>query len=196
MKFEKVVSLPIIGTLFGIANSYVSGGNFESDTEIAPIKDWGRVIGIPFLLAATISFWMVYPNITEIFSEKKSLPPLGSLLSDPGSLLVGILPNVLGFGIGVYALVFSISNGIVKEFNSEIQNKNPKKSVLALNADMAFPLMALLLAISYGLIIRKAPENLLAIMIGWTALWYSLILTLGVIGTLFRLGEQELLDKM
>ncbi|WP_158534197.1 hypothetical protein [Paracidovorax avenae] len=196
MKISKIISLPIIGTIFAIVNSYVSGGRIDSDRELAPLNSWLKVIGLPFVASVLLALWVLKDAVFALFDGSGAKAALSGFVSDPGSLMIGVLPNILGFGIGVYALVFSISVGLVRDLNSAIKKSDSQKTALVLNADMAFPLVVLLITICLGFFQKASPDLFSLILMGWIFLWYSLILTLSLIGTLFRLGENELLNKL
>ncbi|QNP59467.1 hypothetical protein [Paenacidovorax monticola] len=124
-----------------------------------------------------------------------------SFLSKPGSLVLSMFPNILGFGIGVYALVFALSAKFVVEVQDTAEKQNAmsgtgKRTVLALNSDMSYPLIVLIFALAIGVVQQIFPANEWLIVGCWWAFWYGLFVTLEVVSTLFRLGEHSLLEKL
>jgi hypothetical protein len=52
------------------------------------------------------------------------------------------------------------------------------------------------LAIACGLAQQVFKDSFWLLLTSWFLLWFSLIETAGLIGVIFRLGEQALLDKL
>ncbi|WP_162788024.1 hypothetical protein [Chromobacterium haemolyticum] len=98
-------------------------------------------------------------------------------------LLISVVPNLLGFGIGVYALIFIFPSGLDERLKGE------GYSLERLSVDMAFPLVFMMLSI------------FIAVMIGYFSLagygvfvftffsWTYLVeLVVGLIGMLYGLS--------
>ncbi|KVS58223.1 hypothetical protein WK41_37605 [Burkholderia cepacia] len=107
---------------------------------------------------------------------------------------------MLGFGIGVYALIFGLSDVFVKKFRVFLEDKKRKGEIwhgseLMLNSDLAYPLVVLLIAIAIGVIQQANQRSGFFLVISWIAFWYSMIVMVEMIGVIFRLAENSLLDK-
>jgi hypothetical protein len=196
MLLKALTKIPIIGVLVVIANSYVWGGNFSADEKFAPPWRWLKVLGPAVLIAAGLTLWMLWPVMNSVID---GVPPrlkdLSAISQKPGEIAVSVLPNVLGFGIGVYALIFVLSEKLLNSFHSASMSKDGS-TALAINADMAFPLLIMLAAIGVGILQQRSPESIRWVLVSWFLLWYALILALCLISSLFRLGEVSIVEKI
>lgn len=194
--YKWLSGLPFFGIIVTILNSYVSAGDFDSDKRCAPLSEWFRVLSPGILLSMVLALFTFAPACSFGWPI---ICKFQGFRSAPGALITSLLPNILGFGIGVYALIFALSSKFVKLFHAkaEMAKKSGSRiSVLLLNAEMAFPLLVLVFSLVVGVIQQAYPEGEWLIGVGWFFLWYSLIETAGLIGVIFRLGEQALFDKV
>lgn len=193
--------IPMFGTMLFIANTYVYNGDFKSESELAGPVYWWRAMGSSLILASLLSAGTLWP-MTEgvLFSGRLCTSGLSDFLLKPGTLLISVIPNLLGFGIGVYALVFALGTSFVREVHNSIEKKrsnvaNNGGSVLMLNSDLAYPLMILVVALAVGILQQAFDSSTSLVIVAWVTVWYALMVTLEVIAVLFRLGEHSLLDK-
>lgn len=193
--------IPIFGTILFIANSYAYQGDVRAEHEFATPSLWLRAIMLPLVLALGLAAVTLWPLTERLLTSRQlCIAGLSDFLSKPGALIIATIPNLLGFGIGVYALIFALAAPFVRQVHEAIERKKTsgsKKngSVLMINADLAYPLVILLISVVVG-VLQQAFVSSPALLIGaWLAMWYSLMVTLEVISVLFRLGEHSLLDK-
>ncbi|MCT8176721.1 hypothetical protein [Variovorax sp. CY25R-8] len=199
MIYKHLVKIPILGSLLAITNAYVFNGDFASDRKFAPLLMWAKLLPcIIFSIGLT-----VLTIFAPCIAIDNKFPQCGlgkdSFVSSGGALSTAILPTILGFGIGVYALIFSLSKKFVRLFHekSRMAQKDGRKiSVLTINADIAYPLISIVFSILIGLIQQRFPTMLWLSALAWMSLWYSMLMTLEIIGTIYRLGEHSLLDKV
>lgn len=192
----KILSrIPIAGVMLAIVNSYVWSGNFRSDERFAPISAWVRVLGPAILLALFLTSWMLWPMFPSLV-RGDALKTIGvtEFTLKPGQLAITVLPTILGFGIGVYALIFTLSANLLNDFHKA--SAKDGGSALAINADMAYPLLIMVAAIFCSVIQQKFPESGRWLTLNWFLLWYALILTVCLITSLFRLGEVAIVEKI
>jgi len=194
----KILSkIPIFGVVIVIINSYVWGGNFKSDEKFAPLLTWCRVLApaITIAFAFALTYWILGPASVEILQGKIiPITELNEFSQRPGQLATSILPNVLGFGIGVYALVFTLSGKLINNFQTTSAKNG--STALAINSDMAYPLLILIAAIAAGVIQQRFSENSRWAFTSWFLFWYSLILSICLVSSLFRLGEVSIVEKI
>lgn len=196
MLLKALAKIPIVGVLVVIVNSYVWSGNFSADEKFAPLWRWLKVLGPAVLIAAGLTLWMLWPVVTTLIEGSPScLEDLSAISQKPGEIAVSILPNVLGFGIGVYALIFVLSEKLLNSFHSVSMSRDGS-TALAINADMAFPLLIMLAAIGGGILQQRSSESIGWVFVSWFLLWYALILALCLISSLFRLGEVSIVEKI
>lgn len=200
--FKHLIKIPILGPIAAIVNGYISSGAFDSDKKMAGPASWLRVFFPSFLLAFILTVAISWEIFQHIFftGEVAIVIAVDSFVLKPGGLIVGAFPSILGFGIGVYALIFVLSKNFVNEYHIRALQKNEKKgttdTVLALNSDMGYPLLVLVLAICVGVFNSAFPANKYLVFFGWFAFWYGIIVILDMICTLYRLGENSILEKI
>ncbi len=199
MVFKLLSRIPLFGEVLRILNTYAYKGDPRADERFASIWLWFRAFWFPDLLSAVgASFCM--PEMTNAYLSAGYYLPY-EVSVQPGVTATSILPNLLGFGIGAYALIFGLHKLLLRQLQDSYKaspgdTKPPTGSALILNAEMAVPLLILALTIVVGLIQQLWPciESLKAAT--WFAIWMSLIFTVELICTLFGLGENSILKSL
>jgi hypothetical protein len=200
-----VRKIPIVGNIAWIANAYAYRGDARSSNELAPYYLWIKAFFWNIFISILITSLTVYDftlSVVKHFScgseILKSLP--NSELS-PGITIVSVFPNLLGLGIGIYALLYALDTSVVGEMHKRLQEarragRRHHGSVLMINSDMAFPLCALLLIIAVGLFAQLLPKFVWLQVGAWVAFWYGIFLILELIVLLFVLIDNSLLGKI
>jgi len=119
----------------------------------------------------------------------------------PGQLITSAYPSLLGFGIGIYALVFVLAPKSMRLFQKQIDeeiNSGARKEghALMLNASMAYPLLVLTLSFIPAVLQQLSPASQILSIFTWIVFWYGIVVLIELIGLLFALGEQDGLDKI
>lgn len=200
--YTALKKVPIIGTITYIANSYAFGGDRRAKTQFAPLRAWARQFLVPVLISVGLSLTMIWSALAEGAGWDSSFnwSALDDFAKRPGELAVAVLPGLLGFGIGVYALIFALASSFVRDFAALIgkrraANSKHYGSVLVLNADMAWPLVAIALATITAIFQRKFATSPMMVGLSWFAFWYAICATIELIGVLFGLANNSLSDK-
>lgn len=203
-KFVALTKVPVLGDSLRILNSYTYDGDTASDSNIAPWSFWIKKHWFSALFVAILTIISTPPLcISELFSRYCTALTLPAVepTNGVGSLILSIFPNLLGFGIGVYALIFSLSENFIKLLQQQIQKQNAadvqsRGHALLLNADMAYPLLVIAITIGIGVIQQIYPSTIWLITTSWMALWYSLLMAFEILFALYSLGEREILNKL
>jgi hypothetical protein len=214
MIFKKLVKISFIGRMLLIVNSYVFNGDSHYSKKFAPIDMWAKAYLAPVFFSAILtllssdllSILLLECAFIQYFTD--FLTPISEFLAkdsfvNPGELILNIFPNLLGFGIGVYALIFGLSNTLVLGIQNVLrqsvtQGKLKAGSVLLLNAQMAYPLLVLSCAIAWGVFATLyigSHFDFISIFT-WFIFWFAFITLLQLISSLFSLGENELLIRL
>lgn len=198
-----VTAIPVVGDAVRIANSYVFDGDYESDICFAPPRLWVKKHFSTLVITCLLTLISTPPSSLRGFLNEYLPAVLESMTSQnpavPGALIVSIFPNLLGFGIGVYALIFSLSSILVNRIEERIKpakNEAGVGSALVLNADMAYPLLMIALSLGIGVLQLIFSGARTLEILAWGALWYSMLMALEILTALFGLGEHELLEKL
>lgn len=196
--------IPVLGNLAWLANAYAFGGDRRSRTELAPIRLWLKAFFWNILIACVITLATLHEFTASVVQHLtcgtqviKTLPGNGPNAS---ATILSIFPNLLGLGIGIYALLYALDATVVRAMHQSLEKarrEGTRKhgSVLMLNSDMAFPLCALLLIIALGIVTQFFPTMWLQ-AISWVAFWYGALLIFELIMLLFALIDNSLLGKL
>ena len=198
MVFSTLSRMPLLGELVRIFNTYAYRGDPRADEEFAGVRLWVTAFWVPVLFAC-IGAALCVPELLN-----RQLPPgyalAYSVAARPGAIATGALPSLLGFGIGVYALVFGLHRGLLKQLQESYAVRPGEKqkpgSALVVNAEMAVPLLVLAITIVVGVVEQAAPASEWARALSWYTLWLSLIFTIELVTTLFALGENVVLKTL
>jgi hypothetical protein len=199
--YRILLKIPVLGTLIYIANCYAFAGDVNAIRKLAGLRAWIRVLFKPILVALILTAGICWPLIWKLFSERHfCFEALSPFAKTPGDMIVSIVPSLLGFGIGVYALVFALAPTFVRDFQRVIDRAKelkPKRfgSALRINSDLAYPLTVLVLTLGVGVYQKGYPTGWLT-LVAWVAFWYSIVVMVEMIGVLFGLGDTSLLDKL
>ncbi|MFM0477521.1 hypothetical protein PQR29_04045 [Paraburkholderia strydomiana] len=199
--FRLIGSIPVLGALLKIANTYAYGGDYRASEEFAGLALWIKRFAVPLMLALVLTLCTVWPIIPHaVKSHELSFSHATDFVQKPGVFISSVLPSLLGFGIGVYALIFGLAEPFVRQFRKLIDEQIKAGeishgSVLMLNSDLAFPLIVMVVGIAVGALQQANLENQSLILITWVMFWYSLIVMIEMISVIFRLAENSLLDK-
>lgn len=218
MLYKATQKIPILKTIAKIVNSYVFEGDISAMNRFAPPRLWLKHIIWPMSIAAIITFLLVghyisfpsfylqiganFENINGMFQAiTPSISEIEKPLDTPGSLITTIFPNLLGFGIGVYALIFALAPKSLQFLQTHIAEKITRRerkqgSALILNSSMAYPLIVITVIISIGTIQQLLPTSRGLIVVSWLSFWYGIVVLIELIGVLFGLGEQHTIDKL
>lgn len=201
--YRALKKVPIISTVLGILNAYAYRGDYSAGQEFAGIYAFVKILWRPFLISLLCTLGILSPWVHTYWSSGVtdfSLCLLGDFASKPGALSVGVIPSLLGFGIGVYALTFAIPEALVQMMDKRMAEgveAGDRKygSVLVLNADLGYPLVVLTISLAIGVFQQAYPTNAVFLFVCWFAFWYSVISMIEIIGVLFQLADLAILGK-
>ena len=199
MIFGLLARIPLLGDILRIFNAYAYRGDARADEQFASIWLWVTA----FWLQTTLSILATLLCMPELASEYLPLARrlTYSVSISPGTTATSVLPNLLGFGIGIYALIFGMHMMLLRELQASYKrgatdDSQRPGSALILNAEMAVPLVVLTMTIAIGLAQQVAPSIVGLQFASWFSLWLSLVFTLELIVTLFGLGENAILKTL
>ncbi|WP_127803086.1 hypothetical protein [Hydrogenophaga sp. NH-16] len=188
---QLLLRLPGIGSFIEISSDYASEGAVEYFEKIAPARYWLKSLGWPILISILLAA-IPYPCGCMPISFK--------IEAKAHDLALSLIPSLLGFGIGVYALIFGLSGDLLKKLQDgyvkkELDSGVPAASAMSINSAFAFPLVTMLVTI----IVASIDKILSGIQLLSTATWFltffCLVLTYQLIASLYILGRAVILDK-
>ena len=199
MIFGLLARIPLLGDMLRILNAYAYRGDARADEQFAPIWLWITAFWLQITLAIAGAM-LCMPELTnEYLPIKYRL--IYCVQLGPGAMATSILPNLLGFGIGIYALIFGLHKMLLRDLQASYSrgvtnDKQRPGSALILNAEMAVPLLILTLTIAIGLVQHVAPSFVGLQFASGFSLWLSWVFTFELIVTLFGLGENAILKTL
>lgn len=195
--FEVIKKIPLVGIVATIANAYVYGGDAKGLKRFAPLRLWFKAFWAELL----VTWGLTVLSTGCCLRSYLPVTPSCDVVKGSGDLIITVFPSLIGFGIGVYALIFALSKSVIAELQKTIEERRQKDpnltgSVLAINAEFAYPLLVLALATCIGVLAKLYPDSAKLIFLSWAAFWYGSIMVIELIHSLFLLGEAELLDRL
>jgi hypothetical protein len=199
--FKALCSVPGFGIALRISNAYAFHGDLRANKMFAGWKAWSKAVGPELLIASLLTTATAFNLILGMYSSGVFSGCDERFICKPGALLVSILPSILGFGIGVYALIFALSPQFLKlvsrRISTQIEGGDREfGSVLMLNADLAYPLVVLVNSLAIGVVQQMAPSFIPLVLVCWVAAWYSVLCLLSLVAVIHGLADHSLLEKV
>ncbi|EMP2043705.1 hypothetical protein [Proteus mirabilis] len=174
--YEKIRAIPIVGDIFRIANAYVYEGAVENHVSIAPISLWKQKIGKKLLYALILT--VILSIICWLFLDVQWIA------SDS---IISVFPSLLGFGIGVFALLFILPNRLYQLLDREKENGNITFGHEILAVDMGYPLLVFAVILSWAGINKFIDIDVFNFISKWM-FFYGMSMVLELISFLFNVS--------
>lgn len=146
--------IPLVGLFLKYLNLYAGQGKPEHLHSIAPVALWIDRVAVELV----INVFIVGIVFILAGDNRSSL--------DFSGLAVGVFPSLLGFGIGVFALIFVMPDDFLNSLDEKSASTGVGSTLLV--ADMAFPLIYLAFGLAASAIIAEV----------WLSVWGQAILLL------------------
>ncbi|MGF6189582.1 hypothetical protein [Serratia sp. 2723] len=165
--------IPVIGAIFRIANAYAYEGRAEGNIYVAPFRMWwGRIF-------KKMVFILLFTEMLVLIN--------GQLLLDwswePADTIFSVFPSVLGFGIGVFALMFVMPSNFLQFLKDRRGTLSFGPEIVPV--DMGYPLVVFVLVIVSAAINKIFPNGFLRFISVW-AFFYGLAMAFELISFLFN----------
>lgn len=162
--------IPVFGSVFAIANGYAFKGDYRSTVEVASLSQWWhRVFRKAWYVLVFVSvFVLTTPNNMR---DSQWVP---------ADTILGAFPSILGFGIGVYALMFIMPN----DFLCFLRTRTSMRPEIV-PVDMGYPLIAYVIVMFIAVVNKFYPESYHFKLVSIWALFYGLAMTVELIAFLF-----------
>lgn len=122
---------PIIGAVFRIFNAYAYKGNTECNKRIAPLRLWyDRILKKSFYILILVEFICLYYG-----GDIDAIP------WQADDTIMSVFPGILGFGIGVFALLFVMPSGFLIYMDDNRTKLTFGPEIVPV--DIAYPLIVL-----------------------------------------------------
>lgn len=185
---KKINKIPILNVICRISNAYVYKGDPIHLVQIAPLKMWCDRIGKGFLFSAIVGVILTILLLNG-----------GSSVSfDPEDAILGIFPDILGFGIGVFALLFALPNEFLRKLKDSVNNANGDSKISGpemLPADMAYPLLVYSVIMLFSVFFRVLPDEPITTSLSTIFLIYGFVVTLELLSSIFMTASYMLIVR-
>jgi uncharacterized membrane protein len=196
--FRLLAQIPLLGDVLRIFNAYAYRGDTNAEKRFASLWLWLSAFWLQVGLSLVATLFCM-PQLTNRYVPE-NFRLCYAVDTAPGLLATSILPNLLGFGIGIYALIFGLHKVLLRELQEnykDVPGTKPRPgSALILNAEMAVPLLVLALTIVVGVIQQVNTKSETLQFATWLSLWLSFVFTVELIVTLFGLGDNAILKTL
>ncbi len=191
MSKSKYFKLWIIGPIIQIGSDYVSDGDTRYQSQPAPFKNWFISLCPSMVVSLILTSVLIY---ADLWLSSKHIEN-----SNPAEYFLGVISSLLGFGIGVYALIFSTSGKMIRDIQeahiAANNGKEEKTSVLSINSDFAFPLIFLtttIIILTFQLVFN---ESKLLKIFSYFMIFMSFSMTYKLIFAIYVFGKNIILEK-
>lgn len=173
--------IPFFGILFVIANHYANSGLLSERNTIAKFSLWNSRIGVEFFIIFVLSLFIV-----TFFQDGLYNAHVNSNGLDPASVSLAIFPSILGFGIGVFVVVFALPNEFISRLNkSEGVGSKKNFGAAMLVVDMAYPLIIYCAVLFGSFLLKLFPIGFITQLISIFLLLYGMFMTFELVGVVF-----------
>ncbi|EPN9556769.1 hypothetical protein ACT5AE_000265 [Cronobacter sakazakii] len=179
LKWLKAV--PFFGAIFLVANFYANSGVLSKRKKLASLFDWCKRIFFGVFFTLVLSLGVVVFFRDGLFHPKYN--PTGL---DASSVALSIFPSILGFGIGVFVVIFALPNQFMEKVNSIKSNGSNKTFGASLMVvDMAYPLMVYAVVLLGEFVVKLFQISLLTQVVSVFLLLYGMLMTFDLISLIF-----------
>lgn len=188
-----LIKIPIIKDLTLVINAYAWKGETNFVERIAPPLNWISRFGFRITISAIVTFILYgHDCAIKIVEHAPLLKPISNYIISQAThpelgyeLTISIFPNLLGFGLGVYALIFSLPGA----------TNNPKKQRNLLNADMGYPLLMMVITIVVAVFAKILDGKYHLAGVSFFMFFYCLLLVLELISLIFMSAASVINSK-
>ncbi|MFA0405377.1 hypothetical protein CWN94_21895 [Vibrio splendidus] len=174
LMYKLLADIPVFGSVFVIANAYVHKGDQLGTVKIASVGQWWKRV------LRKAWYTLVFISALVLIAPEKICKSSWV----PADTILGAFPSILGFGIGVYALMFIMPSDFLS-FLQERKDKGAKIGPEMVPVDMGFPLMSYVLVMFIAAVNKFYPESYYFKLASIWALFYGLAMTVELISFLF-----------
>ncbi|WP_288492113.1 hypothetical protein [uncultured Pseudomonas sp.] len=194
--YENLTKIPFAGEILRILNIYAYNGDYEAEYKFAGLGLWLKCYFWNTFISLVAACLCMPQLMNDFLPFNHRFTYLIS--TSPGTIITGVLPSLLGFGIGVYALIFGLKANFLGKLQKHLDSskEKPSGSTLILNVNFAVPLLCLTLSIAAGIIQTILPKSTTIELLSWTCLWMSLFYTIETIFAIFNLGEVHIVTEV
>lgn len=176
LNYKKIRAIPIVGDVFRIANAYVYEGKVDNHVSIAPLSLWRDKIGKKLLY--TLILTVILSIICWLFLDVNWTA---------ADAIISVFPSLLGFGIGVFALLFILPNRLYQLLDKEKENGNIKFGHEILAVDMGYPLLVFAVILSWAGVNKFIDISVFNFFSKWL-FFYGMSMVLELISFLFNIS--------
>ncbi|MGR5297546.1 hypothetical protein ACPV5U_18510 [Vibrio mediterranei] len=174
LAYKLLSNIPVFGSVFTIANAYAHKGDQFGTIEIATIGQWWRRV------LRKAWYTLVFVSALVLVAPEKICESSWV----PADTILGAFPSILGFGIGVYALMFIMPSDFLT-FLKERKDRGAKIGPEIVPVDMGYPLIAYVLVMFIAAANKFFPDSYHFKLVSIWALFYGLVMTVELVSFLF-----------
>lgn len=171
--YKLIRKIPVFGAVFRIVNAYAYEGKNECNLHIAPTRMWWNRI------LKKMTYVVIFVELLFLIRHGS----VSSLTWEPADAILSVFPSILGFGIGVFALMFVMPNSFVQFIIDRRDRLKFGPEIVPV--DMAYPLVVFTLVMVCAVLNKMFPCDILRFASA-CAFFYGLSMALELISFLFN----------
>lgn len=169
----RIRHIPIIGAVFRIVNAYAYQGDKSCNEKIAPFRKWWERI----FKKAIYIFFLIELVVLYYGGDVSKVP------WEAADSILSVFPSVLGFGIGVFALLFVMPESFLVFMSTNREKLTFGPEIVPV--DIAYPLVVFTLALCWS-VINKAFINDFSSFVSMFFFFYGMAMAFELISFLFN----------
>lgn len=174
LMYKLLSDIPVFGSVFAISNAYAHQGDQLGTVKIASIGQWWKRV------LRKAWYTLVFVSALVLIAPEK----LCKSSWVPADTILGAFPSILGFGIGVYALMFIMPSDFLT-FLKDRKDRGAKIGPEIVPVDMGYPLMTYVLVMFIAAVNKLYPDSYYFKLASLWALFYGLAMTVELVSFLF-----------
>lgn len=171
--YSILIKIPVFRVIMLIINLYVVDGDPKGLVLFGGWSRWIKKLWFRIFISLAFSVVMVK------FSLKDQVGKVDDIS-------LAIFPNLIGFGIGAYALLFVLSKPLFSNLKSELEISSGFSLV---NANFAFPLLAIIFVMFASFVSKMlgSPCDIMSMFV----FGYGMLMLLDIVGVVFSSAIQS-----
>lgn len=175
LMYKLLKGIPVFGSVFAIANAYAHKGDQLGTVQIASIGQWWKRV------LRKAWYTLVFVSALVLIAPEKICKSTWV----PADTILGAFPSILGFGIGVYALMFIMPSDFLTFLKDRKDRGTTKIGPEIVPVDMGYPLITYVLVMFIAAVNKFYPESYYFKLVSLWALFYGLAMTVELVSFLF-----------
>jgi len=186
-----LLRIPFVKEFWKITAAYtLSGDNSFVDGKF-PLKLFYKQVLRKLILCLSLAVLILSFHLALSANGGNSSEILVGKINDH---IMSMFPDLLGFGIGVYALIHILPSEHYKKAQEKFDDGKSKIQATTINSDMAYPLICLSSILLFAFLLEFFPANNFTLLFNLFLGIYGMAMIFELIYSVFLFTQKHILD--